>query len=299
MHTLGHLPNPDKAQTFVDYLLTLGIPSWVRRVTEGYAICVFEEAHVERASREFKTFLTNPEAPRYRAASWQANQARIDVLSPAEFQDAVRQISEKERTGFFAHFWTRAGFVTKALTLLSVLVTLLTQFGNDDFWVGHLMFSEYTTGMPDVWQGQLYRLITPIFMHFRIIHLLFNMMWLWDLGGMIEKRRSSSHLLGIVVIIAVLSNIAQYLMSGPLFGGMSGVVYGLLGYIWIKSRREPRLGLFLPTPIVYMMLAWLAICFTGIVGPIANSAHLAGLVVGMLLAFKSTKEQASMSMTRV
>ena len=85
-------------------------------------------------------------------------------------------------------------------------------------------------------QGEIWRPVTPIFMHFGIIHILFNMMWLKELGTMIEFKNGSLKMLLMVLIIAVVSNVGQDYYKGPYFGGMSGVVYGLFGYIWMKSR---------------------------------------------------------------
>jgi GlpG protein len=129
-------------------------------------------------------------------------------------------------------------------------------------------------------------------------HLLFNMIWLFDLGGQIERRYGSLRLLFLVVVIAVLSNLAQYYLGkltfdngrlfvpqeSPAFGGMSGVVFGLFGYVWMKSRLDPESGLFLHPNNVILMLVWFVVCCTGLVGPIANAAHFVGLLVGTCLA---------------
>ena len=66
---------------------------------------------------------------------------------------------------------------------------------------------------------------------------------------------------------------------------MSGVVYGLLGYIWMRAKFDPFSGLFLHKNTVIMMLVWLVLCFTGLLGPIANLAHLFGLLIGMAAGF--------------
>jgi GlpG protein len=63
---------------------------------------------------------------------------------------------------------------------------------------------------------------------------------------------------------------------------MSGVVFALFGYIWMKSLHEPEQGMFVHPNTVTIMLFWLVLCMTGLVGPIANAAHVAGLVVGVV-----------------
>src|SRR5690606_35190828 len=74
----------------------------------------------------------------------------------------------------------------------------------------------------DVLRGQVWRLVTPIFLHFSLIHILFNMMWLYTLGGMIEYVRGSRKLLLQILLYAVAGNVLQLWWSGnPAFGGMS------------------------------------------------------------------------------
>src|SRR5262249_15911482 len=142
--------------------------------------------------------------------------------------------------------------------------------------------------------GEVWRLVTPIFMHFGlqgipIIHLLFNMGWLVALGTMIELRRDSLTLALVVLVTAIVSNLAEYaymdryLEKYYVFGGMSGVVYGLFGYIWMKSLYEPEQGMILHPNSVSIMLIWLVLCMTGILGPVANAAHVAGLIAGIIL----------------
>ena len=94
-------------------------------------------------------------------------------------------------------------------------------------------------------------------------------------------------LVGLVLVCAVISNLTQYLYKGASFGGMSGVVYGLFGYVWVKGRFQPHLGLGISPESSGIMIGWLFLCMTGLVGPIANAAHVAGLIVGAATAYGS------------
>jgi GlpG protein len=116
------------------------------------------------------------------------------------------------------------------------------------------------------------------------MHFLFNMLWLLDLGAIIERSRGSLKLLAIVLCVAALSNIAQFYWNGPDFGGMSGVVYGLFGYVWVKSKVEPQLNMRLHQQTILIMMIWLVICIVGIIPHVANAAHVVGLLVGVVLA---------------
>ena len=109
--------------------------------------------------------------------------------------------------------------------------------------------------------GQYWRLVTPIFLHFGWLHIVFNMLWLWELGRRIERAVGSMHLLMVTFFIGIASNLWQA-ESTPLagFGGMSGVVYGLLAYCGVFSLllRDERFEL--PLPIYVLMLATLFKC---------------------------------------
>ncbi|MDC0088560.1 rhomboid family intramembrane serine protease [Porticoccaceae bacterium] len=138
-------------------------------------------------------------------------------------------------------------------------------------------------------EGELWRLITPIFVHFGLMHFAFNGLWLCLLGARIERLLGSVHLLLLVLLSALVSNMGQFVWTGSVaFGGMSGVIYALLGYIWIRHLLAPDPLLALPKELIGFMLFWLLFCMTGILDfllgvGIANAAHFSGLVIGMLL----------------
>jgi GlpG protein len=176
----------------------------------------------------------------------------------------------------------RFPFLTVALIAASVIATLLTSFGADDDTLQWLFIARPDgVGLGDIAAGQVWRLLTPLFIHFGPLHLLFNMMWLWSLGRMMEARRGYWFLGGFVAAIGVAANVAQYLASGPLFGGMSGAIYGLLAYIWMKNRVDANAGYTLRPFDVVTCVGWFVLCWTGLLGPIGNLAHTAGLVGGL------------------
>ena len=137
--------------------------------------------------------------------------------------------------------------------------------------------------------GQYWRLFTPMFLHFGVLHLAFNALWIWELGRRLEHARGSSTLLGVALLAGGGGNIAQYMVDGGvLFGGLSGVIYGLLGYAWLWSRVTGDAALSLPRGLLGFMVGWLLLCMSGLVealgfGAIANAAHAAGLGLGALL----------------
>jgi GlpG protein len=85
---------------------------------------------------------------------------------------------------------------------------------------------------------------------------------------------------GLLLLLAVGSDLAEYLWSGPMFHGMSGVVYELFGYVWMQARYLPRPDLFIDRNNAIVLMVWLFLCMSGLLGAIANAAHVGGLLVG-------------------
>ena len=194
--------------------------------------------------------------------------------------------------------FVRTAPVSTVLILASVVVAVLSDLGKDLTVLTWLTLADLrgsdrsiADGFTALTRGEVWRLVTPIIIHFGPLHLLFNLLWLKDLGPTIERRWSSLTLLLLVLVSAVVSNIAQFVVNwdlanglrfaNALSGGMSGVVYALLGYLWIRGRAEPSAEVRLPPMVVWMMLGWLVLCMTGTLGHVGNVAPLVGLVVGM------------------
>ena len=177
----------------------------------------------------------------------------------------------------------------KQSPIVSLLITLS--------FLGWLLLSidfmfavSFLSFQPEFGMGSL-RYISPIFLHFGLIHLAFNCLWLALLGEKIETHLGSIHLLLVVIVTAIISNYSQFYWSGSSnFGGMSGVVYALLGYLWAAARFTNNQKLKLPAGIFGFMIGWLFLCMTPIIpfvfgSGIANAAHLGGLLSGMILGF--------------
>lgn len=138
--------------------------------------------------------------------------------------------------------------------------------------------------------GQIWRLLSPAFLHFGWMHLIFNMMWLWYFGRQVESLQGSGRMLLLLLLSGVGANLAQYATGTVLFGGMSGVDFALLGYVWLMSRRAPGNGFFVPQMLVVFMLGWMLFTMTDMAaavgfGNVANEAHLGGLIVGLALGW--------------
>ncbi len=173
------------------------------------------------------------------------------------------------------------------LITFSVLVAAMSNLGGSISSLHYLLIaSPDANGLAEITNGQIWRLVTPIFIHFGVLHLLFNMLWLWDLGKVIETVKGIGFYALFVLVTGIGSNLTQFMMTGsPYFGGMSGVLYGLFGYLWMLGRTNPKVGFTLNQNVVVMMLVWFVLCWTGLLGPIANWAHTAGLVIGVFWGY--------------
>ena len=130
---------------------------------------------------------------------------------------------------------------------------------------------------------QFLNMMSPILLHAGILHLSFNMLWLWEFGRRIEEKQASWAMLILVMVLALVSNTAQFLFSGSIyFGGMSGVVYGLFAYIWMWQLFDPAKGLGLPGNLVFFMLLALIILTMMGLESIADTAHVVGLLCAVL-----------------
>jgi GlpG protein len=129
---------------------------------------------------------------------------------------------------------------------------------------------------------QAVTMLTPILLHGGLLHLVFNMTWLLELGRRIERVQSAFSFALAIIVLALFSNTIQYFYGGGNnFGGMSGVIYGLFAYIWTWQLFDPRKGLALPGSLILFMLASLVIFTLLGLDMIANAAHIGGFLTGM------------------
>jgi len=184
------------------------------------------------------------------------------------------------------------------MILLAVIMVLLTAMGTNEVAAAlmfidprHYDWSSLSGRLgalsASLGDGQIWRLLTPDFLHFSWSHILFNSVMLWFLGSQVEWFDGRGRLLVLFLGTSIFSNGLQYLVSGPLFGGLSGVVYGILGYCWLSQYRSPRF--LFPPALVTFSVVWMVIGFTPLtsilgMGQMANEAHVGGFLSGVALA---------------
>ena len=139
-------------------------------------------------------------------------------------------------------------------------------------------------------QGQLWRLITPIFLHFSLMHIAFNLVLFSFFARQIEVKEGGVNLGSDILLLALISNLSQfYAMSDQLFGGISGVVYGLMAYCWMVNVLQKKHLYQVPQGLMLISLFMMGMGFIGVFNifgiAVANWAHVSGLVGGIVLAF--------------
>ena len=280
-YEIGALKERSLALTFADYLNSIGIKATAKPVFgASYSIYVANEADISKAKLELLRYGNNPFAKAYNQAAWSRGRS-------------VKK--EKTMGGGFLSFsmgtyqWTLFSLTSliEVICLALYLVMLVPDF--NDLMIRALGW----LGMGQVTEGfELYRVITPIFLHFGIFHIAFNLVMFEAFGRPIERHFGAFKLGYIVISIAIVSNILQMIFTphGAVFGGMSGVVYGLIGYMGILSfRQDLPEELRLPQGLLLVSIIFIGIGF--FFSGIANLCHVGGMVLGIALGFLDYKRK--------
>ncbi|MEN6427331.1 MAG: rhomboid family intramembrane serine protease [Phycisphaerales bacterium] len=291
MRPIGTLQDETQAKRFGDFLYAKGIENQVDLTSHGsWEIWVLDDVHIEAAQSFLEQFRRDPDHPTFVQISAAATRQRR-LNEAAQAPKRARVVDA--RTMLYSPP-PPLGPVTIALIVISIAVAVLTSLGKNEESVQPLSITGYQSEggyvrwngtLPEIRHGQIWRLFTPMFLHFGILHIFFNMLWLRDLGSMIEAHKSPWLLAALVLVIAGASNLAQYFHTGPTFGGMSGVNYGLLGYIWMQGRFNPASRLSLQPQTVTSAILWFFLCLFHLIPNIANTVHAVGFGVGIAWGF--------------
>ena len=319
MRLIGEVETEQHANLFSSYLLVQGIKSQVDQDGQ-FQIWIKDEDQFKEAHAELQKFVADPENEKYLSSVQQAK-----ILVRAEEKKRARLKKKIVRVNPSA---SRKPPLTLILIGACIVVGLFTELGRvprDHAIYQYLQFvsmpkeeafkiatpENHPDGleirMVSLMRGEVWRAVTPIFIHYGIFHIIFNMYWLFLFGKRIELRYGSLTFGLIVLATAVCSNVVQCAVPegiggtapwvrGEAFitavGGMSGVVYGLFGFFWMKSLYDRASGFRIPDSTVFIMIAWLFFCMlpaqiTSVVGVanVANWAHGIGLLSGMAIGY--------------
>ena len=280
MHKVLEANNEEDLSSLREHLFSLNLEHRVSESGGRQILWVDRLEDVEivvRAREQFKTF---PQAS-------QKGSIHVDLIAKPL----------KGILGFMA-----AAPITFLLIFLSLLIFIFTfedegLTPDSSVLISNLFFSPVTRVENQFFfvpletilvSGEWWRLITPMFIHFSWIHIVFNLLWCVELGGKVEKQMGAFLFIPFLMLSSLSSNLIQYFIYGPsFFGGLSGVVYALFGYCFAWGKMVPHKKFKVPEAIYVFMLIFLGLGFSDLldligIGNIANGAHLGGLTFGLL-----------------
>lgn len=314
MRRIGSLPDRALAARFVDYLTTCSIEGSSDSGDSGFDVWIRDEKDVKRAREELARFEANPDAEEF-DVSQQASRLRRERA--AEQTRKLRRRKSLERKAGEGAAWRggvtrqRGTPVTVGIIVIAVLIGFATNMGNPIVtrdgrtltteakifrtltFVDWGTYTETGDGFASLKAGQVWRLVTPMFLHGDAFHLAFNMIMLYVLGSALERIHGSLLYGGLILGTQIVGMLVQVLLPDwfpeGLRGsfnaiGASGAVFGLFGFLWVRPNFEPSYPIQIPPTSVVIMIGWLLICMTPLIQGIANGAHLGGLLAGMAAA---------------
>ena len=330
MRRIGTLENSQQARKLLGYLQTESIDSVIDLVDDddpsgAWNLWVRDESGVESARSAYQEFLQSPDLPKFQVAPAElptertgkeagktiaAKDKDTEQMRSARQQSAARELNQLNAPIDDVARQKKIPVVI-GIIVTSVILFLATGFGrptqnrfSDDstleqrvyrslkFVDEDLYVAEDGDSFASVRKGQIWRFITPMFLHGDEFHLAFNMLWIFFLGSAIERLHGSVFFAVLVLLtqlggmvlqvgLPVADWLPETLHGNPNVIGASGAVYGLFGFLWIRPMVERRYPIHLVPTNVVIMLVWLVACMTPLVPGVANGAHLGGLLAGM------------------
>lgn len=288
MRSIGTIAEPERAEQLSWILFADGIQVTLEAGDSGTQVWVQDDAALDAARDRMRAFLASPADPTY-AQAIAAGRARVAAAQ----QDEAKWRRRVRLARASAHGVDGRGWLTLSLFGASILVAAISQLGATWAAISPLLLTNFpaSAGLPELWQGQVWRLFTPIVIHFGPMHLLFNLSMWWSWAQRIETHKGFAFFAPFVLATAAFTNLSEYawaLFTDPYtlraVGGLSGVLYALFGYAWRKPQIDPHEGMSIDSGTAQWMFGWLLLCMTGVLGSVANVAHVSGLVLGVVWA---------------
>ncbi|WP_292390974.1 rhomboid family intramembrane serine protease [Methanosarcina sp. UBA5] len=179
-----------------------------------------------------------------------------------------------------------------ALCTVSFFLEIIPGIGNAYF--SALYFD------PNHFVTRPWTLITYIFLHSGLFHLLFNMLVLYFFGTALEQRVGNRQLLTIFFTAGILSAIGYTFLTQPIFNispgpmvGASGAIYGVFAALTILEPESRVYVYFVPMKLKHalVLFAFFDFLMVNSSDTIAHTAHLSGLIVGLYMGFRIKKIQ--------
>lgn len=265
---------PKQLAAFSDYLRRLGFPHRVSESGGQLVLWVFDESHIAWVNEQYALYEQGiyadvPEKPNRSIAL-----SALIMRSPLTFALIAFSIA-----GFFLVLANQIAWVS------------LLSFQGFSVQANAIVMDSYQAWLVRMGQGEWWRLFTPMFLHFSWLHLGFNVTLLGFFGIQLERHKGALWLFSHIMLFSLVANCAQYLSSQQLFGGMSGVVYGLIAYCAVINKRAGFAVYNCPMGLFYLSLVMIVLGFLQVFTlfglHIANWAHVGGFVTAWLIALWS------------
>lgn len=278
MYLIGQVNNLRMAQAFIDYANGLGATCQLKEIENGCEIWLVNGEKRQLTEKEFEEFIHSPNQGKYIAASWQTPNQQIEASN-----DLTRNPNQE----LLAIIISKSSIFVTIIFALCWIVFIFGGQGQGNL-SNFLFFTPFNQPFD---MAQPWRVVTPALIHFSMLHITMNLIMWWHFGGLIEIKQSTRRLITLFFFAAIISNTAQYLVSSANFGGMSGVVYALFGYVWIYTKYKPNEGITMAPALFGVSLFWMAAGFFELLPMnIANTAHLTGLLSGLVFGYVCAKK---------
>lgn len=188
----------------------------------------------------------------------------------------INKKTAKDNRRYEATFKPKKIIVTKIIMAICILLYILT-------YINPSLTLSFANNKYFVQIGQFYRLITSIFIHANIIHLLCNMYSLYIIGSQVESFLGKIKFTLIFLISGILGNLMSIVFSSGYSVGASGAIFGLMGALgYFGYHYRLYLSSIIKTQIIPLIFINLVIGF--MIPGIDNFAHIGGLIGGYLSA---------------
>ncbi len=309
------------ANRFTAVLTVNQVEAQVLRSNDNqWDLWIIDEDALSQAGKLLGEYQSNPDSPQIQMAlakakkiQQQLKQAKAERIKQAKKIEVRTQFRDPHH---MMAAMQRKDTLTRKIILLCAIVfgaslVFQSQDGSQENFVRNALEAQFQ----QISQGQIWRLITPVFVHgtgqeflFDFLHIFFNMYWMYWLGTRLEIQFGLKTYLGLFLIAGVASILVPLLtpetgllgirgLGGGSVVGMSGVVYGVIGFGWCKMKMKPSVGMLI-TPFVLMFsIGWMLFGIVsasssqavGYISSISHLAHLVGLLTGAMYAFVHTK----------
>jgi rhomboid protease GluP len=219
-----------------------------------------------------------------------ANETRCPFCN--EFISPLNRIGVRRVTaGFLPEMSTTHALVAINFLLFGICLVAVTQSGDpwsalvSGFPASLLVRLGSNYGLEIVFYGQYWRLLTGAFLHANLIHLLFNMLVLGDVGQSVEEMYGSTRFISLYVWTALCGSLVSHWWRYPMNNmvGASGAIFGLFGVMIAYGYRH-RTGLAEQIRSMFIRWAIYGLVFGFLMGA-DNAAHIGGLAGGFAFGF--------------